>query len=121
MSLLVSFPILVLSLFVAARVLDGMKIKGGLLSHAIVGLFFAVLHWALGEALYRALGVLTLGVGFLLATITRLVASAIVLKIVDALSDRVEVKDFKTAFLAALLMSLVSSVTEALLRHFGVI
>jgi uncharacterized membrane protein YvlD (DUF360 family) len=38
-----------------------------------------------------------------------------VLKIVDAVTDRLKVKDFKTAFLAALLMSVTSSVCEVVI------
>lgn len=112
MSFLVSFVVLVVSLFVAARLLDGMEIKGGVASHAIVGAIFGVLNAILGPALFAAIGIGTLGIGFLLAFLSRLVATAIVLKIVDALTDRLKVKDFKTAFLAALLMSLTTGVCE---------
>ena len=41
-----------------------------------------------------------------------LVATALVLKLVDALTDRLKVKDFRTAFLAALLMSLTTGACE---------
>ncbi|MBN8613586.1 MAG: phage holin family protein [Deltaproteobacteria bacterium] len=115
MSYLVSFVVLLVSLVVAARLLDGMEIKGGLGSHVLVGLIFGVLNAILGPALFAAIGIGTLGIGFLLSFVTRLIATAIVLKIVDALTDRLRVKDFKTAFLAALLMSLTTSVCEVVI------
>lgn len=117
MSVLVSFLVLLVSLFVASRVLDGMEIKGGALSHVFVGVIFGLLNMVLGPALFAAIGIGTLGLGFLLAFVTRLVATAIVLKVVDALTDRLKVKNFKTAFLAALLMSLTTSVCEAVIEY----
>lgn len=115
LSYLVSFAVLLVSLVVAARLLDGMEIKGGLGSHVIVGVIFGVLNAILGPALFTAIGIGTLGLGFLLSFVSRLVATAIVLKIVDAVTDRLKVKDFKTAFLAALLMSLTTGVCEVVI------
>lgn len=112
MSYLISFVVLLVSLFVAAQMLDGMKIKGGLGSYVLVGVVFGVLNAILGPALFTAIGIGTLGLGFLLAFVSRLVATALVLKLVDALTERLEVKDFKTAFLAALLMSVTTGVCE---------
>jgi len=112
MGMLVSFVVLLVSLFVAAKMLDGMEIKGGVGSYALVGVVFGVLNAVLGPALFHAIGIGTLGIGYLLGFITRLVATALVLKLVDALTDRLKVKDFKTAFLAALLMSLTTGVCE---------
>lgn len=112
MSLVISFVVLLVSLFVAAKMLDGMEIKGGLGSYALVGVIFGLLNAFLGPALFHAIGIGTLGIGYLLGFITRLVATALVLKLVDALTDRLKVKDFKTAFLAALLMSLTTGACE---------
>ncbi len=115
LSFVISFIVLLLSLNVAAHLLDGMEIKGGLGSHVLVGAIFGVLNAVLGPALFAAIGIGTLGLGFLLAFVSRLIATAIVLKIVDALTDRLNVKGFKTAFLAALLMSLTTSVCEVVM------
>lgn len=114
MGYLISLVVLTISLFVAAQLLDGMEIKGGVGSHAFVAAIFGILHAVLGRALFLAIGIGTLGLGFILAFVTRLVATAIVLKIVDSLSSRLKVKDFKTAFLAALIMSVTSSVMDVL-------
>jgi putative membrane protein len=115
MSLVISFVVLLVSLYVAAQVLDGMEIEGGLGSHAFVGIVFGVLNAVLGPALFAAIGIGTLGLGFLLAFVSRLVATALVLELVDALTDRLKVKDFKTAFLAALIMSVTTGVCEIVL------
>ncbi len=66
----------------------------------------------LGQAIYLAIGIGTLGIGFLLAFVSRLVATALVLQVVGALTSRLEVKDFETAFLAAMVMSVTASVAE---------
>lgn len=114
MSLVISFVVLLVSLYVAAQMLDGMEIKGGLGSYAFVGIAFGVLNAVLGPALFAAIGIGTLGLGFVLAFVSRLVATGIVLKLVDALTDRLKVTDFKTAFLAALIMSVTTGVCEIL-------
>lgn len=116
MGILVSWVVTTLSLFVASRVLDGMKLKGGVVSHLFVAALFGILNVFLGQLIYLAIGLGTLGLGFLLAFVTRLVATAIVLKVVGALTSRLSVKDFKTAFLAALLMSLTATVAEIIFR-----
>ena len=50
----------------------------------------------------------------------RLVATAIVLKLTDAMTDKLRVKTFGTAFVAALVMSVTGAVTELALRLVGI-
>ena len=116
MGILVTWVVTTLSLFVASKLLDGMTLKGGIVSHFFVAALFGVLNVLLGQLIYFAIGLGTLGIGFLLAFVTHLVATAIVLKIVDALTSRLKVKDFKTAFLAALIMSISASLAEYFFR-----
>ncbi len=113
MGILVSFVIVIFAFFVAEKLLDGLTIKGGLGSRIVVALLFAIVNALLGSALYFAIGIGTLGLGFILSFLGHLVATAVVLKVVDALTDRLKVRDFKTAFLAALVMALATSVAEA--------
>ncbi len=112
MGLLVTWVVTTLSLFVASKLLDGMTLKGGVISHFFVAALFGVLNVVLGQLIYLAIGIGTLGLGFLLAFVSHLLATAFVLKIVDALTTRLKVKDFRTAFLAALIMSVAASVAE---------
>jgi putative membrane protein len=116
MGILVTWIVTTLSLFLASRLLDGMTLKGGLVSHFFVAALFGILNVFLGQLIYFALGMVTLGLGFLLSFITHLVATAIVLKLADALTSRIRVKDFKTAFLAALIMSITASVAEIIFQ-----
>jgi uncharacterized membrane protein YvlD (DUF360 family) len=113
---LISFAVLVVSLFVATAFLEGMQIKGGIGSYVVVGLVFGVLNFFLGETFFRLIGFGTLGLGFLFSFITRLLATSIVLRIASTFAEkRLYVKDWKTAFLAALLMSFTTGVCEMLL------
>lgn len=107
-----------LGLFVAAKLLDGMEIKGGLGSHLVVGGLFGVLNAVFGPPLFVALGLVTLGLSLIFSFVARLVVSAIVLVVVDKLSDRVKVKTFGTAVLAALIVSVASTVVEAAAANF---
>ena len=112
MSLLITWVILTLGLFVASKVLDGMTIKGGIGSHLLVSALFGLLNVVLGGFLFHLIGIGTLGLGYLLAFITRLIVTALMLVLVDKLSDRLKIKTFGTAFLAALIVSLVGTLAE---------
>lgn len=116
MSSLVSFALVLVSFFVASTLLDGMTLKKGIWNYVVVGLLFAVLNTVIGPIIYVLIGLGTLGIGFILSLVTRLVVSAVVLKLVDALTDRLKVKNFKTALLAALVMAATTSVGEAVVE-----
>jgi uncharacterized membrane protein YvlD (DUF360 family) len=112
MSILLSFVVLTVSMFVATKVLDGFQIKGGLVGHVVVAAVFALLNWLLGWALFAAITIGTLGLALLVAFVARLVVTAILLKITDAMTSRLHVRDFKTAFLAALVMAVAGTVCD---------
>ena len=115
---LVSFAVLVVSLFVASSLLDGMQIKGGAVTYAIVALVFGVLNFFFSEVFFVLIGIGTLGLGFLFSFIARLLATSIVLRLASGIADKkLYVKDWKTAFLAALLMSLTTGVCEMVLAR----
>lgn len=120
MSLLISWCVLTFSFVVASKLIEGFELKGSLGSHFFVAALFALFHAVLGRALFLAIGIGTLGIGFFLAFITRLVATAIVLKLVDAMTDKLKVKSFGTAFVAALVMSVTAAVTEGVLGMIGI-
>ena len=120
MALLISWLVLTFSFVVASKLLDGFQLKGGLGNQLLVAALFAVLNVVLGRALFIAIGIGTLGLGFLLSFITRLVATAIVLKVTDAITDKLKVKSFGTAFVAALVMSVTAAATEYVLGLAGI-
>jgi putative membrane protein len=116
MGVLVSWLVLSLAVWVTARLVPGFEVKGGATGAIVVGALFGVLHWALGKLLFAVLVVGTLGLGYLLAFLTRWVVSAILLKLADALTDKLTIRSWGTALVGAAVMSLLSAVGDALVR-----
>lgn len=116
MNLLLSWLILTTSIGVTAALLPGFEVKGtwGAIK---VGAVFGVLHWLLGTLLFVVIGIGTLGIGFLLAFITRWIVTALVLKLTDAVSTSIEIKSFKHALVGALVLSAVSTGAEWLVSR----
>lgn len=113
MGLLVSWALLTLVVFVTAAVVPGFYIRG-FTGAMLVAALFGVINFFLGWLLFVAIGFGTLGLGFLLAFLTRWLVDAIVLKIVDALSRSLEIVSFGRAFLAAMVMSGLGTLLEFL-------
>jgi uncharacterized membrane protein YvlD (DUF360 family) len=83
---------------------------------ARTSIVFGVLNFFLGETFFRLIGFGTLGLGFLFSFITRLLATGIVLRIASTFAEKkLYVKDWRTAFLAALLMSFTTGACEMIL------
>jgi putative membrane protein len=76
----------------------------------------ASFNWLIGWLLFVLLGIASLGIGFLLAFITRWIVNAILLKVTDALSSNLNVRGFSTALWAALLLSLFATIGQWLAR-----
>lgn len=117
MSILVTWVIVTLGLYAASKLLDGFDIKGGIGSHLIVSALFGLLNAVLGWLLYVVIGIGTFGLGFVLSFVTRLVVSALLLILVDRLSDRLKIKSFGIAFMAALIVAVVGSLCELVLAR----
>jgi putative membrane protein len=115
MGILITWAVLTVGLFVASKLLDGMEIKGGIGSHLLVAGLFGLANAFLGPPLFLAIGIGTLGLGLLLGFVTRLIVSALLLVLVDKVSDRLKVKTFGTAVLAALVISVVGTLADWLL------
>ena len=110
-----SWLILSVAVWLTAVLLPGVKVKG--VGGAIVtAALFGVLNFFLGWVLFVLIGLGTLGVGFILAFVTRWIVDAIILKITDALTDKLTVRGFGTALVAALIMALLGGVGEYLLH-----
>ncbi len=113
---LVTWLICSIAFWLTALVLPGFKVDGFM--GAVVGAaLFGLLNWLLGRFLYDLLGLATLGIGFLLGFLTTWVVNAILLKFADALTDRIEIRSFGTAFLAGLLITIVSEIAKRILLH----
>jgi len=116
MGLLISWALLTIVVFITAAVVPGFRIRG-FTGAVLVAALFGLLNFFLGWLLFVAIGLGTLGLGFLLAFLTRWVVDAIVLKMVDALSRSLEIASFGHAFLAALVMSGLGTLLELLLTR----
>lgn len=116
MGIIVSWLTTSLGLWVSDRVLKDFRIEGGWGSYLLIGAVVGVLHFLLGWLLFGVLTIATLGLAYLLGFITRLIVTALILKLADALSSRFTIIGFFPAFLAAALMSLVSAAVDLLLR-----
>lgn len=112
MTIIVGWLSAALGLFVASRVLKGVKLASfgdALWAGALLG----ALQWGLHWLIFVGLGIATLGIGFLLWFITNWIASAIVVLIASKLSSRLEVEGFLNALVTAFLVA----ATSALLRR----
>lgn len=118
--ILVSWFVLSLAVWFAAAVLDGVEVKDTK-SVVLVAALFGILNTLLGGIFFWIIGLATLGIGLLLAFLTRWVVDAILLKVVDSMTDRIEIRNFGWAFLAALVMSFFGSVAQGLLGLAGMV
>lgn len=111
MRMLLSWLVLSISVWVTAGILPGFRVNGfgGAIRAAAV---FGILNWLLGWLIFVVLGIATLGIGFLLAFITRWFVMALLLKFTDSLSSSLKIKDFSTAIVGALLIAGIGTVAE---------
>jgi putative membrane protein len=110
--ILLSWLILSGAFYLTAELLPGFELKGGARGALLVAGLFGVINWMIGWLLFVIIGVASLGIGFLLAFLTRWLVNAILLKLVDAVSDTLNIKSFGTAFVGALLISLFGTVGQ---------
>lgn len=115
MSLLLSWLILSFAVWLTAEILPGFHVKS-FGSALLVGALFGVLNFLLGWLLFAVFTVATLGLAWLLAFITRWIIDAILLKVTDSLTDHLTIDSFGWALGGALLMSLIGTIGEWLIR-----
>jgi putative membrane protein len=118
MRTLLSWLVLSISVWVTAAILPGFRVNGfaGAVRAAAI---FGILNWLLGWLIFAVIGVATLGIGFLLAFLTRWLVMAILLKFVDALSSNFKIDSFGTAIVGALLMSGIGTLAEYGIQALG--
>ncbi len=115
---LITWLILSASVWIAAAVLPGMRVSG--LGGALwAGAIFGLLNLLVGWLLFGILGIATLGLGFLLAFLTRFVVDAILLKITDVMTRKLTVTGMGTLLLAALIMSGVGTLGHWAVEGLG--
>ena len=107
-----------MAIWLTASIMPGMTIKS-FWGAVKVSAVFGVLNWAVGKLLFVMIGLGTLGLGFLFAFLTRWVVNALLLKFTDALSDSLEVKNFKVALVAAAIFGVLATAGEYVVRHLA--
>lgn len=115
MTILLSWLVLSFAVWLTAMILPGIHVKS-FGSAIIVAAIFGVLNFLLGWLFFAVFAIATLGIAVLLAFITRWIINSILLKITDALTDRLRVDGFGWALGGALMISLLSTVGDWLLR-----
>lgn len=115
MTLLLTWLFATVGFLLAGAIVPGFRVKG-FGNAAIAAVLFGVLNLLLGWLLFTLIGVGTLGIGFLLAFITQWVVNALILKLTDALTDRLTITGFLPALWGAGVISVVTSVGNWLIR-----
>ncbi len=115
MSLIISWLVLAFAFWLTAAILPGFKVKS-FGSAIVIAAIFGILNFLLGQLFFVVFSIATLGIAYLLAFITRWIITAILLKITDAVTDRFSVAGFGNALLGALLMSVIGTLGEWLVR-----
>ena len=113
-SILITWAIITLGIFVASKLLSGMTLRGGIGSHFAVSAVFGLILALTGWLLHLVLGFLTLGLLFFFSFVAQVIVATIVLKITDAVFDRLRVRGIGTALLAGLIIA----VTDTVARFF---
>lgn len=108
MSILVSWLILSIAVWITAAVLPGFHVKD-FVSAVLVAAIFGILNFLLGWLLFAVFTVVTLGIAWLLAFITRWIINAILLMLTDRLTDRLRIDGFGWALGGALMMSAIGT------------
>ncbi len=115
-SILLSWLALAAVIWLTAKLVPGVSVRSAGAS-MVVAAVFGLLHLLLGWLLYVAIGFGTLGLGFLLAFLTRWIVTALLLQLTGRLSKNFDVDGFKSAFFAAAVMSGLSLLVDWLLPH----
>lgn len=115
MGLILSWLILSLAVWITAVALPGFHVKS-FGSAVLVAAIFGVLNFLLGWLFFAVFTIATLGLAWLLAFLTRWIINAIILKITDAVTDRLTIDSFGWALGGALMMSALGTIGEWLVR-----
>jgi putative membrane protein len=114
-SILLSWLVLTLAVWLTAAVLPGFHVKS-LGSALLVAAIFGVLNFLLGWLFFVVFTIATLGLAWLFAFITRWIINAILLKLTDAVTDHLTIDSFGWALGGALMMSAIGTFGEWLVR-----
>ncbi|MDR0786738.1 MAG: phage holin family protein [Gemmatimonadota bacterium] len=117
MGLLIDWLILTVAVWVTAVALPGFHVRS-FKDAIVVALLVGLLNFLLGWLLFAVFTVATLGIAWILSFITRWIINAIILRLVDSMTDRLTIDGFKWALIGALVISIVSMLGDGLIRGF---
>lgn len=117
MTLILNWLILSIAVWITAAILPGFHVKN-FKSALLVSAIFGILNFLLGWLFFTVFTVLTLGIAWLLAFITRWIIDAIVLKITDRMTDHLTIDSFGWALLGALMMAALGTLGQWALYSF---
>jgi putative membrane protein len=110
-SLLIRWAVLALAFAVTAWLLNGVDVSGGFWGYVWIALLFGVVNAVVGTILR----ILTLPLTLLTLGLFLIVINALMLELTDAISDTLTIDEFWwTAIWAAIILSLVSVIIEAI-------
>jgi putative membrane protein len=115
MNLILSWLILSFAVWVTDALLPGFHVKGPK-SALLVAAIYGLLNFLLGWLLFALFTVLTLGIAWLLAFITRVIINALLLMLTDKLTDHLKIDSFGWALGGAVMMSAIGTLGEWLVR-----
>jgi len=115
MNLLISWLVLSFAVWMTSAVLPGFHVRD-FKSAILIAALFGILNFLIGWLFFALFTIATLGIAWLLAFITRWIIDAIILKIVDSMSDRLTIDGFGWALGGALLMAAVGTIGQWLVR-----
>ena len=112
MKLLLRWAALALSFWVATALIPGIEVKGGFTTYLWVALLFGLLNATLGSLLK----LLTLPAVILTLGLFLVVVNAAILMLVARWSDKLDVTNFWSAVLAALIISVVTRLVSGVTK-----
>ena len=115
MSIVWSLLILTGAVWVAAAILPGIRVRS-FWDAIVVSIIFGLVNFFFGWLLFVFIGLATVGLGFIFSFVTRLVVSALMLMLTNALTDRLDVRGFGWAFAGAFVIAVLSGVAEHVLH-----
>jgi putative membrane protein len=107
--ILLEWLVLSFAFWLTSRIVPGFRVAG-MWDAIVVAAIFGVVNFFLGAFLYYAIGIATLGIGLLLSLLTHWFVNAVLLKITDALTRRLDVQSFGSALVAALVISVLGKI-----------
>ncbi len=115
MNLLLSWLVQSLAVWAASQIVPGVSVPS-FSAAIIVAAILGLINFLLGALIFNVLAIGTLGLGYLLAFVTRWVTSAILLKIVAAMTDKLQLSGFSAAMIAALVIAIIGAAGDRLLN-----